>query len=261
MLDASHHFMSTLWLATWSSLQPPRWVLLQVNFDPIQKIVPKVGGGHSFEGWRSMEYVYKHNWQWSWTKSSLIKSMPGRSLIQGIYTREKYKNLRIKVGGGHLLKGSIFSEIYGTWMCIVVAALTTMVWGQPLPWTPGSIRQYSNLVVSLVCFSPCHCLSTGTYSAAWLEDWCYHPRVGGQCAWVEQLWCTDEINQRYLQTRLSLVCRCTIGQAIETVHTCNSSPPSSLFPYPSLPFLPPSTLPFLPPTWTLLSGQFAIMYT
>ena len=26
----------------------PGWVLIQVNFDPIQEIGPKVGGGHSF---------------------------------------------------------------------------------------------------------------------------------------------------------------------------------------------------------------------
>ena len=27
---------------------PPRWALIQVNFDPIQEIGPKVGGGRSF---------------------------------------------------------------------------------------------------------------------------------------------------------------------------------------------------------------------
>ena len=26
----------------------PGWALIQVNFDPIQEIGPKVGGGHSF---------------------------------------------------------------------------------------------------------------------------------------------------------------------------------------------------------------------
>ena len=26
----------------------PRWVLIQINFDPIQEIGPKVGGGRSF---------------------------------------------------------------------------------------------------------------------------------------------------------------------------------------------------------------------
>ena len=29
------------------------WALIRVNFDPIQEIGPKVGGGRSFEGGRS----------------------------------------------------------------------------------------------------------------------------------------------------------------------------------------------------------------
>ena len=33
----------------------PGWVLIQVNFDPIQEIGPKVGGGHSFKGGCSCE--------------------------------------------------------------------------------------------------------------------------------------------------------------------------------------------------------------
>ena len=33
----------------------PGWVLIRVNFDPIQEIGPKVGGGCSFKGGRSFE--------------------------------------------------------------------------------------------------------------------------------------------------------------------------------------------------------------
>ena len=35
-------------------LVTPGWVLTRMNFDPIQEIRPKVGGGHSFEGGRSL---------------------------------------------------------------------------------------------------------------------------------------------------------------------------------------------------------------
>ena len=38
----------------------PEWVLFLVNFDPLQKIGPKVGGGHSFEDGRSfarLQYI------------------------------------------------------------------------------------------------------------------------------------------------------------------------------------------------------------
>ena len=39
----------------------PGWVLIRVNFDPIQEIGPKVGGGHSFVGgpfFARLQYMY-----------------------------------------------------------------------------------------------------------------------------------------------------------------------------------------------------------
>ena len=51
MLDA-YALISYMKLALW-------WV--QINFDPMQEIVPKVECGRSFEGGHSTVYVYKHN--------------------------------------------------------------------------------------------------------------------------------------------------------------------------------------------------------
>ena len=48
-----------------------QWVLIWVNFDPVQEIGPKVGGGHSFPILRYMQTMILHNWQYS----------PSRALI------------------------------------------------------------------------------------------------------------------------------------------------------------------------------------
>ena len=85
-------------------------------------------------------HVYEHNTTTE-LNQNLTKSIPRMCSIRGIYTKEKYlcKNLRCKEGGGHLLKGCVFSGTYGT--CIKVCLLNEMGLGYNSTHTPTVLIQ------------------------------------------------------------------------------------------------------------------------
>ena len=102
----------------------PGWLLIQVNFDPIQEIRPKVGSGGSFVSecsFARLEYMHKNTLDDGDKPKAHYKY--AQTLALGVYTREKYL-CRVKEGAGHLLEGGVLLGVY----CTYVSVLSRIFW-------------------------------------------------------------------------------------------------------------------------------------